>query len=128
MPLIQFTRNHTDHSTDKGFQFEFFCDRCGNRFISMFRASAAGLAASALRTAGNVFGGFFGDAGSSALRNRARRTGARARPRIPAGRLRGAAQLSPVREALALGLHCDLLERRFRQRTRDVFLSRAGAG
>jgi len=24
MALIQFTKNHTDHSTDKGFQFEFF--------------------------------------------------------------------------------------------------------
>ena len=32
MALIRFTRNHTDHSTDKGFQFEFFCDRCGNGF------------------------------------------------------------------------------------------------
>ena len=30
MALIQFTRNHTNHSTDKGYQFEFFCDRCGN--------------------------------------------------------------------------------------------------
>lgn len=65
MPLIQFTRNHNDHSTDKGFQFEFFCDRCGNGFMSSFQASAAGLAASALRTAGSLFGGFLGSAGSS---------------------------------------------------------------
>lgn len=28
MALIQFTRNHSDHSTDRGYQFEFFCDRC----------------------------------------------------------------------------------------------------
>ncbi|MFY9562138.1 MAG: zinc ribbon domain-containing protein [Terriglobales bacterium] len=34
MALIQFTRNHTDHSTDKGYQFEFFCDRCGTKFES----------------------------------------------------------------------------------------------
>src|SRR5205809_13617 len=40
MPLIQFTRNHSDHSTDKGYQFEFFCDRCGNGFMSEFKASA----------------------------------------------------------------------------------------
>ena len=26
MSLIQFTRNHSDRSTDKGYQFEFFCD------------------------------------------------------------------------------------------------------
>jgi hypothetical protein len=41
MALIQFTRNHSDHSTDKGYQFEFFCDRCGNGFMSEFKASAA---------------------------------------------------------------------------------------
>lgn len=44
MALIQFTRNHTDHSTDKGFQFEFFCDRCGNGFMSEFKTSATGMA------------------------------------------------------------------------------------
>ncbi len=66
MALIQFTRNHTDHSTDKGFQFEFFCDRCGNGFMSEFKASAAGFAAGALRAAGGLFGGILGQAGSSA--------------------------------------------------------------
>ena len=57
MALIQFTRNHTDHSIDKGYQFEFFCDRCGNGFRSEFQASAIGLAGSAMRTVGNLFGG-----------------------------------------------------------------------
>jgi hypothetical protein len=42
MSLIQFTRNFTDHSTDKGYQFEFFCDRCGNGFTSEFKAPGAG--------------------------------------------------------------------------------------
>ena len=65
MGLIQFTRNHTDHSTDKGYQFEFFCDRCGNGFRSEFSASAVGMAASALRVAGNLFGGLLGTASSS---------------------------------------------------------------
>ena len=51
MALIQFTRNHTDHLTDKGFQIEFFCDRCGNGFLSEFKASATGMAASALHAA-----------------------------------------------------------------------------
>ncbi len=62
MALIQFTRNHSDHSTDKGYQFEFFCDRCGNGFMSEFKASAAGYATSFLRAAGDVFGGVFGSA------------------------------------------------------------------
>ncbi len=65
MSLIQFTRNHTDHSTDKGFQFEFFCDRCGNGFMSEFKASAAGYATSALEAASGLLGGIFGRASSS---------------------------------------------------------------
>jgi len=65
MALIQFTRNHSDHSSDKGYQFEFFCDRCGNGFMSEFRASMAGFATSALRAAGDLFGGVFGRAGAS---------------------------------------------------------------
>lgn len=66
MALIQFTRNHTDHSTDKGYQFEFMCDRCGNGFMTEFKPSAAGIAVSALRTAGGLFGGLLGQAGSNA--------------------------------------------------------------
>ncbi|MBZ5516557.1 MAG: zinc ribbon domain-containing protein [Acidobacteriia bacterium] len=62
MALIQFTKNHSDHSTDKGYQFEFFCDRCGNGFMSEFKSSMAGMASSALRTASDVFGGVFGRA------------------------------------------------------------------
>src|SRR5512141_717714 len=65
MSLIQFTRNHTDHSTDKGYQFEFFCDRCGNGFMSAFQTSTMGVASSALRTVGNLFGGVLGHVGSS---------------------------------------------------------------
>lgn len=34
--LHSFTRNHNDLSTDAGFQFEFFCDCCGNGFKSTF--------------------------------------------------------------------------------------------
>ena len=37
MPLLQLTREHADHSTDRGYQFEFFCDRCAHGFISNFR-------------------------------------------------------------------------------------------
>lgn len=65
MALIQFTKNHSDHSTDKGYQFEFFCDRCGNGFMSEFKPSVAGYAAGAVRTAGDLLGGIFGRVGSS---------------------------------------------------------------
>jgi membrane protease subunit (stomatin/prohibitin family) len=66
LSLIQFTRNFSDHSTDKGYQFEFFCDRCGNGFQSEFKTSAVGMAGSALRAAGSLFGGILGNAASSA--------------------------------------------------------------
>lgn len=66
MALIQFTKNHTDHSTDKGYQFEFFCDRCGNGFMTEFKASMTGYATSGLRAAGSLFGGLFGSAASGA--------------------------------------------------------------
>lgn len=65
MALIQFTRNHSDHSTDKGYQFEFFCDRCGNGFMSEFHASAVGMAATAVRAVDDLIGGWFGRVGSS---------------------------------------------------------------
>ena len=66
MNLIQFTRNHADHSTDKGFQFEFFCDRCGTGVMTEFKPSVTGMAGSVLRAAGNLFGGILGSASSSA--------------------------------------------------------------
>src|SRR5262249_18321295 len=66
MTLIQFTRNHNDRSTDKGYQFEFQCDRCGNGFETEFKPSAIVMAGSALRAAGNLFGGILGSASNSA--------------------------------------------------------------
>ncbi len=62
MGLITFTRNHTDHCSPKGYQWEFFCDRCGNGFMSEFQASATGMATGALRAAGDLLGGIFGRA------------------------------------------------------------------
>jgi hypothetical protein len=63
MALIQFTRNHTDHSNDQGFQFEFFCDKCGNGHMSRFIPNPMGVAAGLLRAAGSIFGGALGRAG-----------------------------------------------------------------
>jgi len=62
MALIKFTRNHNDKSTDTGFQFEFFCDRCGNGYESTFQTSATGILSEGLNTAASVLGGVFGGA------------------------------------------------------------------
>ncbi len=37
--LHAFTRNYNDLSTEAGFQFEFFCDCCGNGYKSTFKES-----------------------------------------------------------------------------------------
>ncbi len=66
MALIQFTRNHQDQSTDTGYQFEFYCDRCGNGYQTRFEASTAGTLTSALDAASNLFGGVFGSVSSAA--------------------------------------------------------------
>jgi hypothetical protein len=66
MAVIGFVQNVADLSTDKGYQFKFHCDKCGNGFMTEFQTSALGMAESALRVAGSVFGGFFNAAGNSA--------------------------------------------------------------
>jgi hypothetical protein len=66
MAMIQFVQNYEDLCSDRGYQFKFHCDKCGNGFMTEFQASAIGMAESALRVAGSVFGGFFNTAGNSA--------------------------------------------------------------
>ena len=66
MPHIEFTGNYEDLSTDRGYQFKFYCEKCGNGYMSSFQASKLGMAASAVQVAGNLFGGIFGRAASSA--------------------------------------------------------------
>jgi Double zinc ribbon len=66
MPTIEFTDNYEDLSTDKGYQFKFYCERCGNGYMSSFKSSKLGMAASAAEVAGNLFGGIFGRAASTA--------------------------------------------------------------
>ncbi|MFL7793005.1 MAG: zinc ribbon domain-containing protein [Anaerolineae bacterium] len=60
MDLIKFVRNYSDESTERGFQFEFFCDRCGSGYRTPFKASATGLASEALDVASGLLGGVFG--------------------------------------------------------------------
>ncbi|HZI17895.1 MAG TPA: zinc ribbon domain-containing protein [Pyrinomonadaceae bacterium] len=64
--MIQFVANYEDLSTDRGFQFRFYCDKCGNGFMSEFQTSAVGVAGSLLRAAGGLFGGWMSSAGHSA--------------------------------------------------------------
>lgn len=66
MAAQSFTRNHRDHSNDHGYQFEFFCDKCGNGFRSSFKANPMGIAASVLKAAGALFGGSMRSAGYGA--------------------------------------------------------------
>lgn len=66
MAVIQFVRNFEDLSTDKGYQFKFHCDKCGNGYMTSFQTSIIGTAGGLLRAAGDLFGGFLGNAGNSA--------------------------------------------------------------
>lgn len=60
MSLIRFTSNHTDHSNDQGYQFEFHCDHCHNGHMTAFQPSKLGMAGNLLRAADGLFGGIFG--------------------------------------------------------------------
>ena len=66
MGLIQFVQNYQDLSTDRGYQFKFHCDKCGNGFMTSFRPSVLGTAGSLLRAAGSILGGWVSSAGHSA--------------------------------------------------------------
>ncbi len=59
---IAFVRNYNDLCTSKGFQFEFYCDRCGTGYRTRFKASVTGTVTNILDTAGGLFGGVFGRA------------------------------------------------------------------
>jgi hypothetical protein len=64
--MIQFVANYEDLSTDRGYQFKFHCDKCGNGFMSQFDPSIIGTAGGLLRAASNFLGGWAGSAGDSA--------------------------------------------------------------
>ncbi len=65
MVAIPFTGNYEDLSTDRGFQFKFYCEKCRNGYMSSFQTSAVGVLGSAARAAGSLFGGFFGNVADS---------------------------------------------------------------
>jgi hypothetical protein len=61
---IEFVSNYSDRSTHQGFQFEFYCNRCGSGYRTPFKAWAVGAASAVLDTASGLFGGTFGSAAS----------------------------------------------------------------
>jgi hypothetical protein len=63
---IEFTGNYQDLSTDRGYQFKFFCEKCGNGYMSSYQASKLGMARAAIDVANSVFGGIFGRASAGA--------------------------------------------------------------
>jgi len=79
MSMIRFTANHEDLSTDRGYQFKFLCDKCGNGYMSRFQPSLTGTAGGLLRAAGDIFGGILSSAGNSAGNSAADTIVARAR-------------------------------------------------
>jgi hypothetical protein len=66
MVAIKFTGNYEDLSTDRGYQFKFYCEKCHNGYMSSFQASKMGMLSSAARAAGNLFGGVFGNVADGA--------------------------------------------------------------
>lgn len=65
MVAIRFTGNYEDLSTDRGYQFKFYCEKCQNGYMSTFETSTMGVLGSAARVAGNLFGGIFGSVADS---------------------------------------------------------------
>lgn len=59
---IEFVRNYNDLSTNKGFQFEFCCNRCSTGIRTRFKPSVVGSISTALDAASSLFGGVFGSA------------------------------------------------------------------
>jgi hypothetical protein len=54
---VYFTDNFRDLSNGEGFQFEFFCERCGNGYRSEYVADVMERGRGLLRSAGSLLGG-----------------------------------------------------------------------
>ena len=68
MSEMQFANNYQDLSTssgvDAGFQFEFYCERCSDRWRTMFQPYRSGQASGWLQKGAGMFGGLLGNASS----------------------------------------------------------------
>jgi hypothetical protein len=59
--MIFFTDNYQDRGTREGYQFEFFCKRCGNGYMSSFQHSLTGFGGRFLKMGGDLIGGSIGE-------------------------------------------------------------------
>ncbi len=70
MSEIKFSKNFADHSirsgADAGFQFEFYCERCGDAWRSEFVPYRGAQTSSWIGRAAGMFGGALGNVGSAA--------------------------------------------------------------
>ena len=66
MATIPFTSNYTDLSSNRGFQFKFFCQKCGSGYESTFKTNSLGAVAGAANAAASLLGGIFGRAAAGA--------------------------------------------------------------
>ncbi|MEV5706553.1 hypothetical protein [Actinoallomurus sp. NPDC052274] len=63
--MVFFTDNYQDRSTNEGYQFEFFCGRCGNGYTSPFQHSVTGFGGRLLQMGGDLLGGEVGNKASN---------------------------------------------------------------
>ena len=66
MANIPFTNNYQDLSSQRGFQFKFHCQRCGNGYMSTFKTNTLGAASAAASAVSSLLGGIFGRAAQGA--------------------------------------------------------------
>ena len=59
--MVFFTDNYQDRSSRDGYQFEFYCKRCGNGYSSSFQHSVTGFGGRLLRLGGDMIGGNVGE-------------------------------------------------------------------
>ena len=64
--IVPFTDNYSDLSNTEGYQFEFFCERCGNGYRSPFQEDMVEKGRGLLRAAGGLFGGALSNITSAA--------------------------------------------------------------
>ena len=77
MANIPFTGNYQDLSSKRGFQFKFFCEKCGNGYMSTFQANSwarLGRGEVAASPVGGIFGRAAQTADAAAARWPARST------------------------------------------------------
>lgn len=66
MAKIPFTDNYVDLSSNRGFQFKFHCQKCGNGYVSTFQTNALSTVSTAAQVVSTLFGGLLGRAAQSA--------------------------------------------------------------